>query len=249
MPKLRSIFRRALTSTLALVIGLAAAQAQADIIPSMSRDDFHSAVSSIPIENWDEYSSGHIINNNSTHHGITYTYVPDGYLPVLDFGGFLVTSQYYASTGPNTLGRIATNPSDSTDPINSQTYFLYDGIQFGFQDPIPAFAIDISTDATLPGTFTAIVNNDLTVVYTSVFDPFATDTHGNQVGQFIGFISPVEIYSVTIAYDRDPEFLDKDGFIYGWTVDTLIPLPSTLLLLGSGLAGLGLWRARKRFKA
>jgi hypothetical protein len=52
--------------------------------------------------------------------------------------------------------------------------------------------------------------------------------------------------SVT-SWDSFPNYWDKSSDanvqIYG------TPLPGTLLLLGSGLAGLSLWRGRKRFKA
>ncbi len=87
MKELKSIFRRALTFTLFLVIGLAVAQAQATLTPFYGTDgtdpraDFHLAVSAIPIENWDEYSSGHKIYNGDTLNGITYKYVPDRLLP------------------------------------------------------------------------------------------------------------------------------------------------------------------------
>ncbi len=69
----------------------------------------------------------------------------------------------------------------------------------------------------------------------------------------MGFTSDVDFNYVTIVYNVDGTHWGYDpvygDYVYGWTLDTLIPLPSTLLLLGSGLAGLGLLRLRRRFKA
>lgn len=236
MQKLRSIFRLDLTFTLSLVIVLAAAQAQANIISYYSsRTDFNLAFSNPKGENWDEFPINCIIQNGATINNITYNYVPDtSFSPALTFNYFQVTTNFLASTGKNTLGMSG-----------SYTYFTSDGIKFVFQDKPWVFAIDISTLAPDDGTFKA--TTDLGQVALSHRDPFP----GYDTGQFIGFASDVGISSVTITYNLDGLHYghDSDGYYaYGWTLDTMVPLPSTLLLLGSGLAGLGLWRGRKLFK-
>jgi len=166
--------------------------------------------------------------------------VPDGFDPELTFGGFLVIGGgpdgFLASTPSNTLGRIALNPVEP-----SVNYFTLDGITFVFPFPIKCFGIDISTGAPKSGTFTA--TTDLGDVVLSYYNPFPDFT----TGQFVGFTSTEGFSSVTIAYNR--AIFGEDGYVYGWTLDTMrYPIPSTLLLLGSGLAGLGLWRGRKLFK-
>jgi hypothetical protein len=47
---------------------------------------------------------------------------------------------------------------------------------------------------------------------------------------------------MTLSAEGDP-----GGFAFGRMVQA-VPVPASVLLLGSGLVGLGLWRGRKRFK-
>jgi hypothetical protein len=233
MQGLRSIFRRALIFILFPVILLTAAQAQATIVQYDNRAAFEAAGTYIA-ESWDEFGSGTIINDGSTINGITYNYVPD--IPPYNRTNvnFMVTQAYAHTTGLNTLA-VTQGSGDQDYP-----YFTYDGVQFVFSQPIRAFGIDISTKAPNAGNFMATTDQG-DVAY-SVVDYFP----GIFQGQFLGFSSDIPFNSVTIQYNMaDPEFVSA-----GWTLDTMrVPLPPSLLLLGSGLAGLGLLRFRKRFKA
>jgi hypothetical protein len=131
-------------------------------------------------------------------------------------------------------------------------YFTYDGVKFTFSQRIRSFGIDISTEATENGVFMATITTSTgnkEYAY-SVNDPFFTDAYGNEWGQFLGFTSDEPFTSVSITYNLDSSGITYEGYAYGWTLDTMqVPLPPSLLLLGSGLAGLGLLRFRKRFKA
>jgi hypothetical protein len=60
-----------------------------------------------------------------------------------------------------------------------------------------------------------------------------------------GIPNTVSILDLKPYWDKSSDFNIR---VYGTPV-CCVPLPGTLLLLGSGLAGLGLWRGRKRFKA
>jgi len=250
MQELRSIFRRALIFSLFLLILFPAAQAQATIVGYTSRVAFDAAVPSAVVEGWDSYTGwnpktntkGDIIANGATVNGITYNYVPATTNPRSNVN-FLVAYIYRDTTDDNTLA--LTGNGDPTNPVNPN-YFTNDGIQFVFSSPTRAFGIDISTYAPTGGTFQATTNRG--DVALSVFDPFPYYLE-NPTGQFVGFTSDVGISSVTITYNPNGNIRDQAGSYYGWSLDTMrTPLPPSLLLLGSGLAGLGLWRGRKLFK-
>ena len=222
----KSIFPRTLTFALSLVIVLAAAQAQAIITTYSSRDTFDAAFPSASVENWDSFPSGTVLVNGGTYNGITYNVLTPGADPP---GNALVTRLPIPTTETNSLGQ-------SLDGF----FYPQDSVTFNFATPIRAFGIDISTFATANGTYVA--TTDRGDVALSVFNFFP----GYGTGQFLGFSSNVE-FSWVIISSADPININN-----AFTLDTMryyIPLPPTLLLFGSGLAGLVLWRLRKRSKA
>jgi hypothetical protein len=236
MQEHRPIFRGASIFSLFLLILFPAAQAQAIFVEYTGRAAFNATVPWVFVENWDSFASGTSFANGSCVNDITYEYVPD--IPPYSRKNvdFQVTNAYGYTTRANTLGLTG------DDSPGNERYFTYDGIKFHFLTPIRSFGIDISTEAPNAGYFQATTSLGVAL---SVLDPLP----GLTTGQFVGFTSDVPISWVSIAYN--PNFpVDQDGYVYGWALDTLryIPLPPSLLLLGSGLAGLGLWRLRQRFK-
>jgi hypothetical protein len=232
-----AIFLRVSLFALFLVVLLAGAPAQATLYEYheyASRTTFNAALPFTFVETWDEFLDGTTFANGSSHNHITYTVSSSD--PLVPAGEAMVTNVWACTTNPNGLGEAP------------YTYFAYatDSITFTFQWPIFAFAIDINNNAMADGTFQATTNVS-GVSASSHYDPFpGLDSDGNPytTGQFIGFTSDQYFTSVTIGVS--PGFSIAEG----WTLDTMryLPLPPSLLLLGSGLAGLGLWRGRKRFK-
>jgi hypothetical protein len=247
MQELRWIFGRAFIFTLFAIILFTTAQARAAITEYGNLAYFEEAAGAYIVETWDESPSGTIIDSGSPYNvgtisGITYNYIQDPLFPRTTVTNFMVSSQLSAFTSePNTLG--ITPVGDGTDP-GAYPYFTYDGVQFVFSKPINYFGIDIITLPTNPYNFVATTDQGIAH---SVDDSFPEYSEG----QFLGFSSNIPFYSVTITYPLEL-INDSDIVLDGWTLDTMrisTPLPPSMLLLGSGLVGLGLLRFRKRFRA
>lgn len=226
MKKFKSIFHRVLIFAFFLGILLANTQAQAIIAQAIiieypSRSAFGAAVALALVQDWDSFNHGDSFpNGTADNKGITY---------YSSYGNAMVTTEFLVSTEPNGLGQTVDG------------YFLsIDTIRFVFGTPIRAFGIDINTNATTDSTYKA--TTDLGDVVFSFYNVFP----GSDFGQFLGFTSTEAFSEVTIA-------LSQGAAPFSYTLDTLryqpVPLPPSLLLLGSGLAGLGLLRFRKHFKS
>jgi len=227
MQKVKSIFRRVSIFAFFLVILLANAQAQATIIEYSSRSAFEEAVPSALVQDWDSYAHGTSFpygtaDNQGIEYYATITY-PAGFAIN---GNAMVTTTYLPSTEPNGLGQTLDG-----------FFYPVDTIRFVFPTLIRAFGIDVSTSSTANPAYQATTN--LEGVANSYYNPFP----GYTAGQFIGFTSSEAFSEVTIALapGADP---------YSYTLDTLryqpVPLPGSLLLLGSGLLGLAGWRRLRK---
>ncbi len=220
MQKPKSFSCKAAIFVLFLVLVLGAANAHATIIDYFtSRSAFDAAVPSALVQNWNSYVNGTVFLNGSTDNGITYN---------SSNGNALVTSAYLSTSPPNGLGETTNSYFVATDLMT-----------FSFVTPIKAFGIDINTFNAVNGTFVATTN--LSDVAPSGYDPFP----GYSTGQFVGFVSNQAITSVTISVPVVNPDIDQS-----YTLATMryaaVPVPPTVLLLGSGLMGLGLLRFRRK---
>jgi hypothetical protein len=220
MKETKSFFRRALLFGFFLVLVLATAQAQAGIVGYTSRTAFDAAVPGASVEGWDTFPDGAVFTNGSTVNGITYN---------ASIGNALVRDGYAYTTAPNILVETT---YDNFGP--------YDTMTFSFVTPIRAFGIDIDTFAQTDKAYQVTTN--LGDVALSGYDPFPTLT----TGQFVGFISDAAISSVTIALGPNPDLNNYNNFGLDTMRYQAVPLPPSVLLLGSGLLGLaGFRRFRK----
>ena len=186
--------------------------AGADPIVFSSRADFDAAFGTLSIENWDSFAAGTTFANGSTVNGITYN--SSATMAV-------VQNTFFNTTPPHGLGRT---PTDFFSPGDTMTST--------FSPLIQAFGIDINTFADLNGAYSAVTN--LGDVVNSFFDPFP----GGSTGQFVGFSSGTGFTSVTIQDNTGSFSYTLDTMRFGSV--TAVPEAPSLLLLISGLVGIGL---------
>ena len=119
-----------------------------------------------------------------------------------------------------------------------------DGVQSSLEPGVAGVTILLGGSTTGAQVTDANGNYLFTGIPTGVAHTLQVDTSTIPTGFVLGNNTP-QLFNITLT-DQAPEFLDAD---FGLIQADPIPEPSTILLFGSGLAGLAAWRYRKSVKS
>ena len=197
-----------------------ASPSYAAVLLSLNRATFQASASALTSQTFDTLANGTLL---TTLNGVSYA---------SSVGTPVVTNSFLTSTAPNGLGRTGLGFFATTDVVT-----------FTFANAISAFAIDINTFATAPGSYDVVLNNGDQVF--SIFESFS----GTSTGQFIGFTSDTPFTSVTLTSNSGSNAFTLDTLRYGLrsAVVGSVPEPSTwaMMLIGFGAIGFSLRRGRR----
>ena len=189
------------------------------------------ASGSTTLETWDELAAGDEIL--TPYKGITY-------IPGNAGDHAQVTNQFQSLSQPNTLGAV---PFGSDSACTSARCFFdaNESLTLTFSVPIDIFGINFNTFAK-EASYRLTTNTGSTAL--SGYDPFP----GFSTGEFVGLITSSDFTSVTITplaeSDGEAFSYSLDNMTYGSLPSAPLPEPGSLLLLASGIAALGIIKAR-----
>lgn len=174
-------------------------------------------------------------------------------------GGSIAASQCFAG-GPcipgfsvnlsSNTGALAPSdfPSSGTVVLNGQTYFISSGL--GPLPPFPGLAVTGSASFTA-GSVIIPVSDAPTVTLTA---PFTMDSHwigrwdsGNIFFDFSGSGTATLVLNRVASKEGDPTY-SLQSVTYNFS-PTAVPEPATMIMLGTGLASVGLKAIMKRRRA